>query len=184
MGNRRTAIVFVVVGMIAMVAACRRTPEGLSLTAPGDEARLGTVSASWQPTEEERGFANAARLDEPEVRFRYRVDVHNGEGEKLFVRLERFELVDDGGHAVAAADASVECTLAAGTTEAVLAGDIWVRKRDAERVRDFRIRRFAAALDDEGRTHYRSWLLAGRPGDEAAVDREITRQAALPACGR
>jgi hypothetical protein len=170
------------VGMLVAFVGCHRSPDGLPLTAPGDDARLGTVSASWQATEDERGFANAARLDEPEVRFRYRVDVHNGGDEKLFVRLDRFELVDEAGMTVAAAADTVECTLGPGTAEGAVAGDVWVRKRDAERVRDFRIRRFAAALDDEGRAQYRAWLLQGRPGDEAAVDQAIAREAAAKPC--
>lgn len=170
-------------GMLVLLAACRRTPDGLPLAAPGDDARLGTVSATWRPTEDERGFANAVRLDEPEVRFRYRVDMHNGVDEKLFVRLERFELVDAAGLTVAAADSTVECTLGPGTTEGALAGDVWIRKRDTDRVRDFRIRRFAAALGEDGRARYRAWLLKGRPGEEAAIDGEIARQAGAPPCG-
>ncbi len=176
-------IAAVALGLLATFAGCHRSPEGLPLTAPGGDDRLGTVSATWQATDDERGFANAARLDEPEVRFRYRVDVHHGGDEKLFVRLERFELVDEGGLTVAAADEAVECTLAAGTAEGTLAGDVWVRKRDAERVRDFRIRRVAAALGDAGRVQYRAWLLQGRPGDGAAIDQEIARQAAAKPCG-
>ena len=172
----------VAAAMLVVLATCRRTPDGLPLPAAGDDARLGTVSATWQATEDERGFANAVRLDEPEVRFRYRVDVHNGVDEKLFVRLERFELVDASGLVVAAADGTVECTLGSGTTEGALVGDVWVRKRDTGRVQDFRVRRFAAALDEDGRARYRAWLLQGRPGEEAAIDREITRQAAAQPC--
>jgi hypothetical protein len=168
--------------ILLLVAACRHDSDGLPLLAAGDDARLGTVSATWQATEEERGFANAARLDEPEVRFRYRVDAHNRADEKLFVRLDRFELVDASGLTVASADRSVECTLGPGMTEGALAGDVWVRRRDTERVKDFRIRRFAAALGDAGRARYRAWLLQGRPGDEAAVEQEIARQAAAPPC--
>jgi hypothetical protein len=172
----------VVVILVAVVAGCQRSPDGLLLTAPGDEDRLGTVSATWQPTDDERGFKNAARLDEPEVRFRYRVDVHHGADDKLFVRLDRFALVDEAGMTLASADDMVECTLGPGTAEGTLAGDVWVRKRDAERVKNFRIRRFAAALGDEGRAQYRAWLLEGRPGDEAAIDQEIARQAAAKPC--
>ncbi len=168
--------------IILTVVGCQRAPEGLPLTAPGDDARLGTVSATWQATSEERGFANAARLDEPEVRFRYRVDVHNQGDEKLFVRLERFELVDEAGMALAAAGETVECTLGAGNAEGALAGDVWVKKRDAGRVKSFGVRRFAAALDDDGRAQYRAWLLQGRPGEEAAIDREIARQAGAKPC--
>jgi hypothetical protein len=171
----------VAVGMLLIGAGCRQAPEGLPLTAPGDDTRLGTVSAAWHTTGEERGFANAARLDEPEVRVRYRVDVHNAEDEKLFVRLEAFELVDEKGMTVATAAERVECTLGVGTATA-LAGDVWVRKQDVDRVRDFRIRRFAAALDDEGRAQHRAWLLQGRPGDAAAIDAEIARQAAAKPC--
>lgn len=179
---RQRIVTLAASGMLIVLAACRRTPEGLPLLAPGDDTRLGTVSATWQATEDERGFANAVRLDEPEVRFRYRVDAHNGVGDKLFVRLDRFELVDAAGLMVAAADGTVECTLGSGMTEGALAGDVWVRKRDTGRVKDFRIRRFAAALDEDGRAHYRTWLLQGRPGEEAAIDQEITRQASAPPC--
>jgi len=59
---------------------------------------------------------------------------------------------------------------------------VWVRKRDAERVRDFRIGRFAAALGDKRRARYRAWLLQGRPGEDAAIDQEIARQAAAKPC--
>jgi hypothetical protein len=176
----RTAVV--AVAALATFAACHRTPDGLPLTAPDDATRLGTVSATWQATADERGFAKGARLAEPELRFRYRVDAHNGVGDKLFVRLDRFELVDEKGMTVAAAEESVECTLGAGTSEGALAGDVWVRKRDADRVRDFRIRRFAAALDDDGRKAYRAWLLKGRPGEDTAVDQEIAKQAAAKPC--
>jgi hypothetical protein len=171
------------VGLLLTVAGCQRSPDGLPLTAPGDDDRLGTVSATWQATDDERGFKNAARLEEPEVRFRYRVDVHNSADDKLFVRLVRFALVDEAGMALASADDVVECTLGPGTAEGTLTGDVWVRKRDTERVKNFSIRRFTAALGDEGRAHYRAWLLEGRPGDEAAVDQEITRQAAAKPCG-
>ena len=178
----RTRIAVAVVAILVGFVACRRTPDGLPLEAAGDDTRLGTVSATWQATKDERGFADAVRLDEPQVRFRYRVDAHNRGDDKLFVRLVGFELVDDAGLTLAKADGTVECTLGPGTTEGALAGDVWVRKRDAERVEDFRIRRFAAALDDKGRARYRAWLLQGRPGDEAAVDREIAQQAAAPPC--
>ncbi len=176
-----TLVMLVTTAMLG--AGCTRTPEGLPIGAPGDDTRLGTVSATWQKTDDERGFANAARLDEPEVRFRYRADLHNAGDEKLFVRLERFELVDGASLPLGSASETVACTLGIGTTEGVLAGDVWVRKRDADRVEDFRVRRFAAALDEEGRARYRAWLLAGRSGEEAAVEQEITRQAAAPPCG-
>jgi len=178
----RTRLAVAAVATILGFLGCHRSPDGLPLTAPGDETRLGTVSATWQATSEERGFANAARLAEPEVRFRYRVDVHNAGDEKLFVRLDRFELVDAGGMTVASTDDTVECTLGAGTAEGALAGDVWVKKRDAERVKTFGVRRFAAALDDDGRAQYRAWLLQGRPGDAAAIEQEIARQAAAKPC--
>lgn len=170
------------IALLLIGSGCRRAPEGMPLTAPGDDTRLGTVSASWQTTEEERGFANAARLDEPEVRVRYRVDVHNADDAKLFVRLEAFELVDEKGMTVATAAERLECTLGAGTAAGALAGDVWVPKRDLDRVHDFRVRRFAAALDDDGRARYRAWLLQGRPGDTEAIDQEIARQAAAKLC--
>lgn len=170
------------IALLLGFVGCHRSPEGLALGAPGGDARLGTVSATWQRTDDERGFANAARLDEPEVRFRYRVDLHNESDDKLYVRLDGFALVDEAGMAVANATDSVECTLGAGTAEGALSGDVWVKKRDAERVKSFGIRRFAARLGDEGRAQYRAWLLQGRGGDEAGVDREIAQQAAAKPC--
>ena len=169
-------------GALLVFVGCHRSPDGLPLTAPGDDDRVGTVSASWQATPDERGFANAVRLDEPEVRFRYRVDVHNESDEKLFVRLDRLALVDDAGMALATAAETVECTLGAGTAEGALAGDVWVKKRDADRVKSFTVRRFAATLDDDGRAQYRKWLLQGRPGEETVIDQEIARQAAAKPC--
>jgi hypothetical protein len=55
--------------------------------------------------------------------------VHNG-GLKLFVRLDRFELVDEP-EAVAAAADTVECTLGPGTAEE--RSRATVGKRDARR---------------------------------------------------
>lgn len=178
----RTRVAVAAVATFLVFVGCQRSPDGLPLTAPGDDTRLGTVSGTWHATPDERGFANAARLDEPEVRFQYRVNVHNESDQKLFVRLERFELVDEGAMALATATDAVECTLGAGTAEGVLAGDVWVKKRDAERVKNFAVRRFAAALDDDGRAQYRAWLLQGRPGDATAIDQDIARQAAAKPC--
>ena len=111
---------------------------------------------------------------------RYRVDVHNA-GNEAFVRLDRFELVDDGGMTVAAR--TTRWSARSGRDRrGPLAGDVWVKKRDAERVKSFAVRRFAAALDDDGRAQYRAWLLQGRPGDEATVDQEIARHAAAKPC--
>jgi len=174
--------IFAATALVGLVA-CQRDPEGLPLTAPGDAGRLGTVSATWQATPDERGFAKGSRLAEPEIRFRYRVDVHNADDEKLFVRLDDFDLVDQQGMTVATAEERVECTLGAGTAEGALTGEVWVPKRDVDRVHDFRVRRFAAALDEDGRKAYRAWLLQGRPGEDAAVDREIASQAAAKPCG-
>ena len=41
-------------GLLIMVAGCRRTPDGLPLASPDDDVRLGTVSATWRATEDER----------------------------------------------------------------------------------------------------------------------------------
>src|SRR5207249_10764260 len=65
----------------------------------------------------------------------YRTSVRNRLHDALFVRLSDFELVDDHGLEVGTDATSAECTIGAGVTEGVLAGEVWVPKKDVERVR-------------------------------------------------
>lgn len=174
----------VVLGALGIaLAACARDTTTEPLVAPFNERTiLGEVSAVWSNTSEERGFAGGTRLQEPEIRFQYRVDVRNRLGDKLFVRPGDFQLVDEHGLALGSDGASVECSLGSGATQAILTGDVWVRKRAVSKVRTFRIARFAVPLNERGRGLYREWLLQGRPGAAAAIDAEIARYAAAPPC--
>lgn len=165
------------------LAGCRHGGQTVPLTAPFDErVVVGEVSAVWNSTGEERAFADAVRLKEPQIRFHYRADVRNRSGQKLFVRLGQFDLVDDKMLALGQDAASVDCTLSAGSVEGVLAGDIWVTKGHADKVRGFGLNHFAVPLDDRNRAHYRAFRLQGRPAETADIDAEIARYAAAPPC--
>jgi hypothetical protein len=170
--------------LLALAAGCSRGDEvGIPLTAPFDRQRVvGSVTAEWKATDEERAFADGRRLEEPEVRVRYRVDVRNDLEDKVFVRLDAFTLVDTDGLTLGADRAEVACTLGTGAIEGVLAGDVWLPKRALERVQTFRVGHLAVPLSERGRSLYREWRMAGQSGAEAAVDAEITGYGAAPAC--
>jgi hypothetical protein len=173
----------VLIALLLLVGACARGGDGQALMTPFDaEKAVGAVTAVWRPSGEERGFHAATRLDEPEVGFRYRVDARSDLDDKLFVRLDRFALVDADGLALGTDEATVGCTLAPGRTEGVLAGTVWLSKAVAERVHGFQLRRFAVPLGTRGRALYREWALEGRPGDDAAIDAEIASYAAAAPC--
>lgn len=177
--NRRWIILTVALALVA----CSSDGDAVKLVAPFNERTvLGEVTAVWKSTGEERGFAAGARLKEPQARLRYRADVRNRLGDKLFIRLGTFQLVDDAGLEIGSDSASVECTLATGASQAVLAGDVWVPKQAVGKVRGFHLEHFAVPLNDRGRALYREWLLQGRPADTAAIDAEIARYAAAPPC--
>jgi len=161
---------------------CRRDEGAVLLAPPYADDKIGDVSAVWSDTGEERAFAEGRRLDGPEVRFRYRVDVRNRLEEKVFLRLEEFNLIAADGVAIAKDPARVECALNAGRTTGVLSGEIWVPKRRVQEVRSFRIGHLSVPLGDRARAAYREWLLKGRPGATTEVDAEIGRYAAVPAC--
>jgi hypothetical protein len=187
LGQQRAArwwrAVAVSVSLAALLAACSRDQGTVSLVPPYDDGdKLGTVHATWDNTGEERGFAAGTRLKEPEVRFRYRLDVRNRSDDKLFLRLENPEFVDDNGLAVGQAPAKVECTLQTGESKDVLTGELWVPKSAAPSVRSLRVSRFAVALGERPLRRYREWLLRGRPNEAAQIDAEIAIQAAVPAC--
>lgn len=168
--------------LIGLLVSCSHD-DTIKLAAPfNDRTVVGDVSAVWSNTGEERGFAAGDRLAEPDVRFSYRVDVHNRLGDKLFVRLGEFQLVGENGLPLATDPVRVECALADGATRGVLAGDIWVAKHATGMVKAFRVSHFAVPLSDRGRALYREWQLQGRPGAAAEIDAEIARYAAMPPC--
>jgi hypothetical protein len=166
------------------LAACRHREEGLAVVAPFDVRKeLAYLTAQWTQSPEERAFAEGFRLKEPEVRFLFRVRAHNVMRDKLYVRLDTFQLVDAQGQELGRSTAQTACTLAAGETTEVLSGDVWVDRTRAAGVRDFRLARQGVPLNDLGRELMRTWLLQGRTGREAEVDAELERYAAAPACG-
>jgi hypothetical protein len=169
--------------LLGPLAGCGRNRNTVRLVAPFDQdVTLGEVTATWDKSGEERAFAGGTRLREPEVRFQYRLDVRNRLGDKLFVRLARFQLVGPNGLGLATDPASVECTLSAGNARAILSGEVWIPKSKAEQARGFQVMHFAVPLNERGRALYREWLLQGRPQRSGDVDSEIARYAAAPPC--
>lgn len=173
----------------ALVAAfltplgCTHDGERHELTAPFDGARIvGRTSAVWSVTDDQRAFAGATRLDEPEIRVRYRLDVENDLQDKVFLRLKEFTLVDEDGLALGGDSTTAGCTLAAGKTEAVVSGNVWLGREATTRIADFRISHHVVPLGERGSALYREWQRQGRPDDTAEIDAEIARYAAAPPC--
>lgn len=177
---KRLIRIAVPLAALTLTAACSHDND-IALSPPYDAGKnLGRVTALWRRTDDERGFAGGERLAEPEVRFQYQLNANNRSGDKIFVRLGSFRLVDSNGLAVGEDAAKVECTLPDGKLEGILRGEVWLPKTAAERVKDFRISSFAVPLDDTKKL--REWELRGRPGATAAVDAELSRYAAAPTC--
>ena len=164
------------------LSSCSRDEGAVVLTPPYADDKIGDVSAVWSNTGEERAFAEGRRLDGPEVRFRYRVDVRNRLQEKVFLRLDEFSLIAADGLEIAKDRARVECALNAGRTTGVLSGEIWVPKRRVQEVQRFHIRHISVPLSERALASYREWLLQGRPGAAAEIDAEINLAAAAPSC--
>ena len=180
--NARPSRFVAAVALGGLLASCSHD-DTIKLAAPFNENTIvGEVSAVWSNTAAERGFAGGDRLKEPEVRFRYRLDVRSKLGDKLFVRLGGFELVGENGLPLGSDQTNVECIVGSGATPAILQGDVWIPKRVAGSVKAFRVSHLAIPLSDRGRALYREWLLQGRPGAAAEIDAEIARHAAAPAC--
>ena len=133
-------------------------------------------------TDEQRAFAGATRLDEPEIRVRYSLDVESDLQTKAFVQLKEFTFLDEDGLALATDMTEIACTLAAGTTEAVLSGDVWVPRTATARIDDFRVAYHTVPLSERGLALYREWQLQGRPNAAAEIDADIARYAAAPPC--
>ena len=173
-----------VAALLLAPAGCTRDRERHAIAAPFDGARvLGRTSATWNVTDEERAFAGGTRLDEPEVRVRYRVDVESDLEDKLYLALDGFTLLDDAGLALGDDPATGVCTLGPGTTEAVLSGDVWLARSAAARIEDFRVAHHAVPLGERDLARYREWQLQGRPEAATEIDAEIARFAAAPPCG-
>jgi hypothetical protein len=165
------------------LAGCSRDHDAVVLTAPfNEETKLGALTAVWKPTGQERSFADASRLKEPEVELRYRVDARNDMKDPIYIRLGGFELLSKEGLAIAKDDRRVECTVPPGRTEGALSGSIWVAKKSVDQAARFNVARFSAPLSERGRSLYREWLLQARPGDEKAIDAELGAYASAPAC--
>jgi hypothetical protein len=180
--RRRLALVGVAL-IAAAVPGCSRSGHTASLAAPyDDDESLGEITAVWDNTGEERGFDGGARLKQPEVRFRYRLDARNRSGDKLFLRLADMQLVDRGGLTLGKHVVQIECTLNAGDTDGVLSGDVWVPKSAVDDIDGFRVTRLAIPLGAHSLQRYRDWLLQGRPNDAAQVDAEVAKHAGAPAC--
>lgn len=172
-----------VLGGAILASGCWGNSNGVYLTAPfNQETELAQVSAVWRDTGEERSFADASRLEEPQVRFQYRVDVDNLLHDKLYVQLGKLELLDDDGLSLGAAREEVRCVLGPGKKEGILKGSVWVSKGAARKVDGFGLDRFGVPLSERGRAMYREWLLQGRPEDGPAIDAEIAGYASAPAC--
>lgn len=165
-----------------LLAACSHD-NGHPLSPPFDDRTvLGSVSAVWTETSDQRGFAEGDRLQQPQVRLQYRVDVRNRTNQKVFIRLGNFQLVDAQGLPLGADQASIECDLPDGQLNGVLRGDVWLPIDARRKVSGFRIASLAIPLDDKGRDKYRAWQLQGRPDAGAEIDKEIARLAAAPTC--
>jgi hypothetical protein len=172
--------------LLAVVfASCSRDGNRVILTPPfNDRTAIGEATARWENAGEERFFAGDRKLDEPQVRLRYRVDATNRLEDKLFVRLGDFRLVGKAGGEIARDGTRVECILGNGQTRGVLSGDVWVTAHAAGDIHGFGITHFAVPLSNRGRALYREWVLQGRKMDAAAVDAEIAAYAVAPDCPR
>lgn len=169
--------------LLSIGASCSRNPDAVLLAAPfNDETELGEVMAVWKPTGQERSFADAARLEKPQVEIQYRVDVRNDMKDPIFVRLGDFELLSRDGLALAIDQRQVGCTVAPGQTQGVLTGSVWAAKGAAEQAGRFTIHRFAVPLSERGRALYREWLLERRPGQEKEVETELQGYATAQPC--
>jgi hypothetical protein len=159
-------------------AGCTRSHGTVELMAPfSDDTVVGALTATWRDAGEWR---LAGGPDTPERKVLFRVDAVNRLSDRLYVRLRDFRLLARG-EAIDTA-ASAECTLAAGATDGVLAGALWVPASLAQRIGGFQIDRFAVPLSERGRAFYREFLLLQRPGAAAAIDTELAAYASAPPC--
>jgi hypothetical protein len=169
--------------LMALPTGCSRDAHTLPLSAPYADETLGALTATWTNTGDQRAFSGGARLKEPEVRFRYRLDARNDCGDKMYLRLGDVTLVDSEGLSLGSDPTSIECTLSAGESEGVRTGEVWVPATVASNVQGLRAARVAVPLGTRQVARYRQWLLEGRPGETAQVEAQIAQLAAAPPCG-
>ncbi len=181
--QRRRSTSSAILVLVGVLIGCSHDDDGVTLRAPfNDATKLARVTAVWSATKETRTFAEASKLKEPEVRFQYRVDIDNDLQDRLYVKLDGFELVDEKGLALGRDAATTVCTLNPGRTESILSGGVWLPQRTADAVRNFRVGHFAVPLSARGLGMYREWLLQSRPDQTAAIDAELAVYAAAPPC--
>ena len=166
------------------LSACSRDKGTIYLVAPfNDSTKIGDVTATWTNTGEERAFADGKRLDAPQVKLQYAINVRSRLDDKAFVRLQDFKLMA-GSEEVGKDSARVECVLPVGDSPRILTGEVWIATDRAKNVNGFEVTHFAVPLSERGRSLYREWSLQGRPDQAAAVDSEITAYASAPPCPR
>lgn len=162
---------------MAIVAAggCQRgQPELPLIAAFSVETEVGRLRPAWHETGATRPGPNGVERE-----IAYRVDAHNALSDRVYLRLGGVRLL--GGGAVVGRDERVrECALAPGETEAVLSGTVWVGAAPPDGIE---VDRIAVPLSERGRAFYREFLIAQRPGDQAAIDAEIAAKSNVPACG-
>ena len=164
--------------LLLAAAGCARSHGTVELMAPfSDDTVVGELTATWSDTGEWRLPAAA---DNPQRKVRFRVDAVNHLSAGLYLRLRDFRLLARGE--VIDTAATVECTLAPGTTAGVISGALWVPASLAQRIGGFQIDRFAVPLSERGRAFYREFLLLQRPGAGLAIDTELAAYAAAPPC--
>ena len=138
----------------------------MAVTAPfNEETTIATVMASWetQPA--------AAGASEENVHFVARVS--NRLADRLYVRLDNFELTDASGAPVVSSPLRRGCIVAANADSVVLSGDLRLRRGSAARIAGFRVERFGVPLSERGRSIYREFLLQSEKFTAAQVDGEI-----------
>jgi hypothetical protein len=177
-------LVLLLMVMVAC-AACSRDGSKVLLTPPfNDNTKVGEVTARWDDSGEERSFADGRKLEEPETRLRYRVDVRNRLEDKLFVRLSDFRLVAEGGAELGKSAGQIECVLSVGESTGVLSGDVWMTKRAVRSITGFGVTHYSLPLSERGQALYREWALQGRKGDAPTIDAEIQKYSSAPPCPR
>jgi hypothetical protein len=150
--------------LLALLGCRGEEPGEPLLAAFSGESRVGRLQASWGSAAAKQGTV------------RYRVEVRNQLADSLYVRLERFRVLD-GTTVVGAADEAVGCIVPAHGAATVLKGAI-----DLAAAGDrFEVERFAVPLSERGRTFYREYRLRQR-AEPTAIDAEIAAYAAAPEC--
>jgi len=167
------------VATLLACAGCTRSSGSVELLAAfSDDSVVGQLTARWDESGEERAGATP---DGRDCKMTFHVDALNRLSDRLYLRLRDFRLIGrDGTHG--AGEAGVECALAPGTTDRVLAGVSWVPCNEAGAIRGFRVDHFAVPLSERGQSFYREFLRRQRPTDSAAIDAEIAAFAAAPTC--